>query len=156
MQDAERRFAQRLGNRQLVHLFVIALLQIDDLALAGAADQNHRKAIGRGVGQGGQAVQKARRRDGKADARLLRQKPGGRGRVACKLLVAEGDHPHSGGLCHARQVGDRDTREPEDGVDAVEFERVDDQMEAIGLRGQGLYRLGFTGCCCCHGLYSAR
>ena len=110
MQDTERRFAQRLGNRQLVHFFVIALLQVDDLALAGAADQNHRKAIGGGIGQGGQTVQKTRRGDGQADARLLRQKPSGGGGVAGVLFVAEGDHPHPGGLRHARQVGNRDTR----------------------------------------------
>ena len=34
VQDAERGLAQRLGDRELVHLLVVALLQVDDLALA--------------------------------------------------------------------------------------------------------------------------
>ena len=33
VQDTERGLAQRLGDGELVHLFIIALLQIDDLAL---------------------------------------------------------------------------------------------------------------------------
>ena len=33
VQHAESRLAERLGNSQLIHLFVIALLQINDLAL---------------------------------------------------------------------------------------------------------------------------
>ena len=154
VQDAERRFAQRLGNRQLVHLFVIALLQIDDLALAGAADQNHGEAIGRGIGQGRQAIEKARRGDGQADARLLRQKPGGSGGITRVLLVAEGDDAHAGGLRHARQVGDRDTRQAEDGVDAVELECVNHQMEAVSLRGLRRHCICLTRGCCCHGDYS--
>ena len=49
MQDAEGRFAQGPGDGQLVHLLVIALLQVDDLALGRAADQDHREAVGGGV-----------------------------------------------------------------------------------------------------------
>ena len=59
MQHAERRLAERLGNRQLVHLFVVALLQVDDLALGRAADQDHRKAVGRRIGQRSQTVEEA-------------------------------------------------------------------------------------------------
>ena len=51
MQDAERRLAQRLGDGELVHLLVVALLQVDDLALGGAGDQDHREAVGGGVRQ---------------------------------------------------------------------------------------------------------
>ena len=156
VQDTERRFAQRLGNRQLVHFFVIALLEVNDLALAGAADQNHREAIGRGIGQGSQAVQKARRGDGQADARLLGQKPGGSGGITSVLFVAEGDHPHPCGLRHTRQVGNRDSRQTKDGVDAVELERVNDQMDAVGLRGLRQNRLGFARGRCCHGCSSVR
>jgi hypothetical protein len=72
VEHAEGRLAQRLGNRELVHFLVVALLQIDDLALARAADQDHREAVGRGVGQCRQAVQKAGRRHRHADAGLLR------------------------------------------------------------------------------------
>ena len=69
MQHAERRLAQRLGDGELVHLLVVALLQVDDLALGRAADQDHRKAVRRGVGERRQAVQEAGRRDREADAR---------------------------------------------------------------------------------------
>src|SRR5665647_402726 len=51
---AEGGLAQRLGDGQLVHLLVVTLLQVDDLALAGAADEDHRETIGGGVGQCGQ------------------------------------------------------------------------------------------------------
>ena len=37
MQHAERRLAERLGDGELVHLLVVALLQVDDLALGRAA-----------------------------------------------------------------------------------------------------------------------
>ncbi|OIQ71773.1 hypothetical protein GALL_466080 [mine drainage metagenome] len=33
VQDAECGLAERLGDRKLVHLFIVALLQVDDLAL---------------------------------------------------------------------------------------------------------------------------
>jgi hypothetical protein len=45
MQDAKRCLAERLGDRELVHLLVVALLQVDDLALARAADEDHRKQL---------------------------------------------------------------------------------------------------------------
>ena len=61
MQNAESRLAQRLGNGELVHFFVVALLQIDDLALGRTTDQNHREAVGRRIGQRRQTVEKARR-----------------------------------------------------------------------------------------------
>ena len=50
MQHAECRLAQGLGDGELIHLLVIALLQVDDLALGRTADQDHREAIGRGIG----------------------------------------------------------------------------------------------------------
>jgi len=45
MQNTERCLAQWLGDCELVHLFVVALLQIDNLAFAGSADQDHREAV---------------------------------------------------------------------------------------------------------------
>jgi hypothetical protein len=57
----EGRLAQRLGDGELVHLLIVALLQIDDLALRGAGDQDHRKTIGGGVRKRSQAVEEARR-----------------------------------------------------------------------------------------------
>jgi hypothetical protein len=45
-------------------------------------------------------------------------------------------------LRHAPKVRDRDTRHIIDGVDAVELERVDDEMEAIGQLLLGARCLG--------------
>ena len=92
VQHAERRLAQRLGDRELVHLLVVALLQVDDLALARAADEDHRKAVGRRVGERSQAVEEAGRGHGQADAGLLREEAGDRRGIAGVLLVAERDH----------------------------------------------------------------
>ena len=51
VQDAVSGLTERLGNGQLVHLFIVALLQVDNFALRRAADQDHWKAIGRCVCQ---------------------------------------------------------------------------------------------------------
>ena len=139
VQHAERRLAQRLGDRELVHLLVVALLQVDDLALARAADEDHREAVGRRVGERGQAVEEAGRRHRQADAGLLREEAGGGGGVAGVLLVAERDHAHALGLRHAREVGDRNAGQAEDRVDAVQLQRVDDEVKAVDrLRCAGL------------------
>ena len=89
MQHPECGFAKWLGNGQLVHLFVVTLLQVNNLALAGAADQDHGKAVGGGIGQSGQAVEEARGRHRQADAGLLRQETSGRCGIAGVLLMAE-------------------------------------------------------------------
>ena len=131
MQHAERRLAQRLGDGELVHLLVVALLQVDDLALGRARDQDHREAVGRGVRQRGQPVEEAGRRHGEADARLLGQEAGDRRGVAGVLLVAERDDANAGGLRHAAEIRDRDAGHAIDRVDAVELERIDDEMKAV-------------------------
>ena len=146
MQHAERRLAQRLGDRELVHLLIVALLQVDDLALRRARDQDHRETVGGGVGQRGQAVEEAGRRDREADAGLLGQEAGDRGGVAGVLLVAERNHADALGLRHAAEVGDRNARHAVDGLDAVELQRVDDEMKAIG-------QLTFVGGAGIDGLY---
>ena len=89
--DAVGRLGIGPGGGELVHLLVIALFEIDDRAVGRAADQDHREAVGRRVGQRDQPVQKAGGRDGHADARLLGQKPGDRGGVAGRLLVPEAE-----------------------------------------------------------------
>ena len=139
MQHPEGRLAQGLGDGELVHLLVIALLQVDDLALRGARDQDHREAVGRGVGQRREPVQEARGRDGQADARLPGEEARDRRRVAGMLLVAERDHPHPLGLGHAAEIGDRDTRDAVDRLDAVDLERVDDEVETVGEIRLGLH-----------------
>ena len=148
MQHAERRLAQRLGDGELVHLLVVALLQVDDLAFGRTADQDHRKAVRRRIGQRDQAVQETRRRDGEAHARRLRQESRDRRRVAGVLLVPERDHPHPLGLRQTAQIGDRDAGDVVDRLDAVQLQRVDDQVEPVGQFG-----FGFAGRllkCCGH------
>ncbi len=142
MQHAERRLAQRLGDRELIHLLIVALLQVDDLALGGAGDQDHRETIGGSVGERGQAVEEAGRRDGEADAGLLGEETRDRRRVAGVLLVAERKHADAFGLHHAAEVRDRDAGHAVDRVDAVELERVDDEMKAIRQFLLGVRRLG--------------
>ena len=150
VQHAEGGLAQRLGDGELVHLLVVALLQIDDLALGRARDQDHREAVGGGVGERGEAVEEAGRRHREADAGLLRQEAGDRGRVAGVLLVAEGDDADACGLRHAAKVGDRDAGHAVDRIDAVELERVDDEMEAVRqLLLAGCVRIDAL-CCCGH------
>ena len=153
VQHAERGLAQRLGDGELVHLLVVALLQVDDLALARAADQDHREAVRGRVGQRGQAVEEAGRRDGQADARLLGQEPGDRRRIAGVLLMPERDHAHARGLRHAAQIGDRDAGHAVDRLDAVQLQRVDDQVEAVrqgvgfGLADRLRFAARWRGCC---------
>ncbi len=131
VQHAERRLAERLGNRQLVHLFVVALLQVDDLTLGRPADQDHRKAVGRRIGQCRQTVEEAGRRHRQADARRLRQETGdGRG-VAGVLLMPERDDADAGRLRQTAEVRDRDAWHTVDGLDAVERERLDDEVKAV-------------------------
>ena len=146
MQHAERGLAQRLGDGELIHFLVVALLQVDDLALGRARDQDHRKAVGGGVRQRGQAVEEAGRRDGEADAGLLGQEARDRGGVAGVLLVAEREHADARGLRHAAEIRDRNARHAVDRVQAVELERIDDEIEAVGL-------FAFVGCVGIDALY---
>ena len=154
MQHAERRLAQRLGDGELVHLLVVALLQVDDLALGRTRDQDHREAVGRGMGERGQAVEKARRRHRQADTGFLGQEAGDRRRITGVLLVAERDDANARGLRHPAEVGDRDAGHTVDRVEAVELERIDDQMEAIRqfllCFGRGLRHC----CSVCHVTFS--
>ncbi|MCY1225461.1 hypothetical protein D9M68_620890 [compost metagenome] len=80
-----------------------------------------------------QPVQETGRRHGQANARLLREKAGNRCGVACVLLVTEADDAHAVGLRQTREIGDRNAGQAVDVFDAVQLERVDDQMKTIGL-----------------------
>ncbi len=147
VQHAESRLGHRLGDRELVHLFVVALLQVDDLALARAADQDHREAVDGGVRERVEAVQEAGRRHRQADAWLAGEEAGDRRRIAGVLLVAERQHAKAIGLRAAREVGDRNARQAVDRVDVVELERFDDELEAVdrchgGFRAAGRRRGG--------------
>src|SRR5690606_36453164 len=86
--DKEGCLTERTCDVQLVHFFVVTLLQVDDFTLGRTGDQNHREAVGGGVGQSGNAVQEGRSGYGYANARLLGQIAGDRSCVACVLFVA--------------------------------------------------------------------
>ena len=131
VQDAEGGLAQRLGDGELVHLLVVALLQVDDLALGRAGDQDHREAVRGGVGERRQAIQKAGRRHGQAHAGLLGQEAGDGGGIAGVLLVAERQNADALGLRHAAEIGDRNAGHAVDRVEAVELQRIDDEVKPV-------------------------
>ena len=126
------RLGEHLGRRQLVHLLVVTALEVDEMALAGAGDLDHREAVGGGIGQRHKPVEEARGRHRQADAGLLGEEAGRGRRVAGVALVPEADVADARRLREAGQVGDRDPDDPVDGVDIVELQRVDDQMDPIG------------------------
>ena len=141
MQDAIGRLAQGLGDGQLVHLLIVALLKIDNFTLGRARDQDHRPAIGGGMRQRGQAVEETGGRHRQADTGLLRQVARNGRCIARILLMAERDDAHPFGLRHSAEVRDRDARHTIDRVDVVELECVDDKMKAVRQR---LRRVGFN------------
>ena len=51
-------------------------------------------------------------------------------------------HANACGLRHAAEIGDRNAGHAVDGVDAVELERIDDEMEAVGQLPLGLGLVG--------------
>src|SRR5581483_7211194 len=147
MKHAIGRLAHRLGDRELVHLLVVALLQVDDVALRRARHQDHREAVGGGMGERRQAVQEARRGDGEADAGLVGEEARDRRGIARVLLVAERQHADARRLRHAAEIGDGNARHAIDGRETVQLQGVDQQIEAVGqlLR---LFRRWFQGCFC--------
>jgi hypothetical protein len=110
-----------LGGIELVELFIVALCQVDDLALGGAGDHDHGEAVDGGIGQGDQAVEEARRRDGHGDAGLLGQVAGDGGGIDGIGFVAEADEAQAFGLHQAGQVGDGNADQAIDGLDAIGF-----------------------------------
>ena len=83
------------------------------------------------MGERGQAVEEAGRRHREADAGLLGQEAGDRGGIAGVLLVAEREDADARGLRHAAEVRDRDAGHAVDRVEAVELERIDDEVKAV-------------------------
>ena len=132
MQNTEGGLAEWFGDGQLVHLFIVALLEVHDLALTRAADKNHGEAVGRCIRKRCKAIEKARGRYCEADARLLSKKACDCRRIARILLMAEGNYPHSLGLGHAGEIGNGDSWETKNSVDVIELEGINDQMKTIG------------------------
>jgi hypothetical protein len=132
MQNAICGLAEGLRDGKLVHLFVIALLKIDDLAFGRAGDEDRREAVGGGVSERGETIEEAGRRHGEADAGLLGQKTGDRRRIAGVLLVAKREDADARGLRHAAEVRDRDSGHAIDRVESIELERIDNEVKAVG------------------------
>jgi hypothetical protein len=88
----------------------------------------------------------------KPGAETVRQTPGFFRQESCDcrgiagvLFVPERDYSYARSLRHTAQVRDRDARYAVDRIDAVELERIDDEMKAIR---QLLLRIG---CICVNG-----
>ena len=109
------RLGEEPGGGQLVHLLVVAPLQVDEVALAGAGDLHHREAVGGGVGECDESVEEAWCGHGQADAGLLGEEPRRGGGVACVALVPEADVAQARGLGQPGEIGDRDADDAVDG-----------------------------------------
>src|SRR5262249_28478858 len=83
------------------------------------------------VGKRGESVEKARRRHRQADARLLGHVARDRCGVACVLFMAKADETHPFGLRETRQVRDGDADQTKDGVDVIQFQRIDDEVKTV-------------------------
>jgi len=99
--DTIRGLGIRLRGIQLIELFVVTLLEINDCPIARSADQYHREAIRGGVRQGQHSVEEPRGRDGETNARLLRQISGYRCGVSCGLFVTKSNVSQTLGLCQS-------------------------------------------------------
>jgi len=141
-------------DRELVHLFIVALLQVDDFALGRARDQNHRKTVGGGVGERGEAIEKAGRRNREADAGFLGQEAGDRSGIAGVLFVTKRNHTDAGGLRHAAEIRDRDAGHAVDRGEAVELQGIDHEVEAVGQLALGLSCINALGCGYGHSTFS--
>ncbi len=130
--DPVGRLCVGLCGIHLIELFIIALLEIDDVTLARSADLDHGEAVGGSIGKCHQAVQEAWRRNGQANSRLLGQITCYGSSVSCRLLMPEADEPYSFSLGQPAQISDRNSWNSVDGVDSVELERVDNQMKSVG------------------------
>ena len=106
------------------------------------------------MGERGQSVEETGRRHREADARLLGKKTGDGGSVTGILLMPEREDANTLGLRHAAEIRDRDAGHAVDRLDAVELERLDDEVKAVRqvlrCRINRFRRFCFY-CCICHG-----
>ena len=96
--------------------------------------------------QRGETVEEARRRYCEANAGFLGQESRDRGGITGVLFMTEGQDSDARGLRHTAKIGNRNARHAVDRVQAVELERIDDEVEAVGQlplfrvrRGVGFY-----------------
>src|SRR5262245_4636319 len=154
MEHAEGRLAKGLGDRELVDLLVVAVVQVDDLTIGGARHKDYGEAIGGGVGERSQTVKKPGSRNGKTNARLLGEEAGDRRCIARVLLMAKRNDAYAGSLRHAAEVGHRNAWHAVNRIQAVELESIDDEVKAVGEILLCFRRCGFAfflHCSFCHG-----
>src|SRR5207253_10317781 len=120
-----------LGRVHLIERLIVALLQVDDGAVARTADLDHGEPVRGGVRQGDHSVEEPGSRDGEANSRLPRDEAGDGRRVAGGLLVLEADVANAFGLSEPREVGHRNACYTEDRVEPVELQGVDSQVKAV-------------------------
>ena len=73
------------------------------------------------------------------DARLFGQETRDCRRISCVLLVPEREHTNARSLRHAPEISDWNAGHAVDRGQAVEFERIDYQVKAVGQFRLGLY-----------------
>ena len=86
---------------------------------------------------------------GEADPGLLGQKAGNRRRVTRVLFVTERNDADTRGLRHAAEISDRNTGHAVDRLNAVQLERIDDEVKSIRqfllcVRRRGFRAFSFT------------
>src|SRR3954451_16337364 len=107
------------------------------------------------MGERGQAVEEAGSRHRQTNPGLFGQVTCDRRRIARVLLVAERDNADAGGLRHPAEIRDRNAGYAIDRGEAVELERIDDEIEAVGLLALGFIRVcGNALYCCGHSAFS--
>jgi hypothetical protein len=60
------------------------------------------------------------------------------------LFMTKADEAHAFGLRKSRQIGNRNADQPKDGIEVVQLQGVDDQMETVG--GRRCFLLRCLGC----------
>ena len=136
--DAIGSLGKGLGHVHLVEPLIVALREVDNVAVARAANLYHGEAIGGGCRQGGEAIKKAWGRHGEADAWLTGEIATDSSGITCRLLVAEPDVADAHLLSMAGEVGDGDTHDTIDSVHTITFEGIDHEVHAVGKGGVGV------------------
>src|SRR5258707_13153746 len=107
------------------------------------------------MGERGEAVKEARGRNRETNAGLPGQESRDRRCIAGVLLVTERDDADARGLCHAAEIRDRDAGHTVDRGEAVELERIDHEVEAVGQLSLCVSRFGIDALYCCgHSAFS--
>ena len=130
--DAVGCLCKGLCDVHLVQPLVVALLQVDDVAVARPANLYHGESVDSGTGECREPVQESRRRHCEAYSRLSCEESAYCGCVPRRLLVTESNVSYSHLLCASRKVGDGDSHYSENSLNAVHLQCIHHQVHAIG------------------------